>query len=180
MPIGRDIEKLQVVLNEALLNEWEAQGHSMTGAVVKNIEYVVKEEVNAIILSGLMYPYGNIQAAGTKANKIPFSGRNGRGGRSLYIEALQNYVKARMNIEDDKKSLSIAFAIAHTQKKSGMPTPGSYKFSSTGKRTGWVTDAFSNGEDKITETVRELGHNMFVIKLDTLLDKWQIMLNEKN
>ena len=178
MSIATDIERLQQVLNEALLNEWEAQGHSMNGKVVKDIEYKVKQETDRLILSGFMYPYGNIIAAGVKESKIPFSGRTGRGGTSLYIAALQNYVKARMNITDEKKSLGIAFAIATVQKRSGMPTPRSYSFSSTGKRRDWIEEAFKNNEDKITEAVSEMSYNMLVVKLDVLLDKWQIELNK--
>lgn len=178
MAIATDIERLEQVLSEALMNEWEAQGHSMTGKVVKEIEYKVKQDVNTLILSGMMFPYGSIQAAGVNAAKIPYSGRSGRGGTSLYIAALQDYVKNRMNISDEKKSLSIAFAIAATQKKEGMPTSGSYKYSSTGKRTAWVEDAFKKNEDKITEAISAMSYNLLTIQLDVLLTKWQIELNK--
>jgi hypothetical protein len=178
MNIGTSIERLEQILNEALLNEWEAQGHSMNGKVVREIEYKVKQETDKLILSGFMYPYANIQAAGVKSAKIPFSGRTGRGGTSLYIAALQNYVKARMNVNDEKRSLSIAFAIAHTQKKEGMPTRGSYSFSSTGKRLDWVEEAFKRNEDKISEAVSDMSYNLLVAKFDVLINKWQAELNK--
>lgn len=176
MNVTANIEKLQQVLTEALTNEWEAQGHKMSGKVVKEIEYRVKQEANKIVLSGFMYPYGNIIAAGTKASKIPFGGRGG-GGKSLYIAALQNYVKSRMNISDEKKSLSIAFAIAKTQKEEGMPTLNSYKYSSSGKRMDWVQEAFKNNEDKITESVREFAFDMASVNLNALLNEWQLLIN---
>lgn len=178
MNIATDIERLEQVLTESLINEWEAQGHSMTGKVVKEIEYKAKQDANTLILSGFMYPYGSIQAAGTKPSKIPYSGRSGRGGMSLYIAALQEYVKTRMNISDEKKSLSIAFAIAAAQKKEGMPTSGSYKYSSTGKRTDWIEEAFKKGEDKITEAISVMSYNLLTVQLDVLLAKWQIELNK--
>ena len=178
MSIQTDIVKLQDVLNEALMNEFEAQGHSMTGKLVKDIEYVVKQEVDKITIAGMMYPYANYLASGTSASKIPFSGRTGRGGTSLYIQALKNYAKVRMGIEDEKKALSVAFAIAHTQKKHGMPTPGSYKFSGTGKRTEWVGDAFKRDEGRITEAIEQMAFNLLTVKIDTLIDKWQIELNK--
>jgi hypothetical protein len=177
MSIQTDIQKLESVLSEALMNEFEAQGHKMSGTVVRDIEYVVKTEVNKISIAGMMYPYANYLAAGTKAAKVPFSGIGG-GGTSLYIQALKNYAKVRMGIENEKKALSVAFAIAHTQKKHGMPTPGSYSYSSTGKRTEWISDAFKNNEDKITEVVSQMAFNMLVVKLDTLIEKWQISLNQ--
>lgn len=172
-----NVEKLQQVLTEALTKEWEAQGHSMTGKMVQTIDYVVKEEVDRLTLSGMIYPYGNILAAGTKANRIPYSGRTGKGGTSKYIQALQNYVQMRMNITDHKQSLRVAFAIATEQKKHGMPTPGSYSYTQTGKRTEWVGEAFKNNEDKITETVREMVYDLLLVNFDTLIDKWNILLN---
>ena len=83
MSIGTDIEKLEQILSEALMNEFEAQGHSMTGKLIKDIEFVTKQEVNKLTISGYMYPYANYLAAGTKAANIPFSGRTGRGRTSL-------------------------------------------------------------------------------------------------
>lgn len=177
--IYTDIEKLEKIISEALMNEWEAQGHSMGGKVVRDIEYQVKIETNRIILSGLMYPYGGIQAAGVKASKIPYSGRSGRGGKSLYIAALQNYVKQRMGIDDAKKSLGIAFAIAETQKKQGMPTQGSFRFTSTGKRTDWIEEALKKDENKITSVVSEMAFNVMRVQFDVMINKWQVVLNEK-
>lgn len=176
--IATDIERLQQVLTEALQNEFEAQGHSMTGKLIKDIEYQVKQTVDKISISGLMYPYGNILASGTKSSKIPFSGRTGRGGTSLYIQALQDYAKQRMNIQDEKKSLSVAFAIAHEQKKHGMPTPGSYKYSSSGKRTEFIEDAFNHSEDKISESISQMAFNLLTVKIDVLINQWNLELNQ--
>ncbi len=52
--IFTDTERLQQVITEALLNEWEAQGHSMTGKIVKDIEWKVKQEVEKLTLSGYL------------------------------------------------------------------------------------------------------------------------------
>ncbi|TSA56912.1 hypothetical protein D4R42_02635 [bacterium] len=171
------IDRLQAILNEALLEEWEAQGHSINGAVVREIDYRVTQTVNEVILSGYMPFYGNIIARGVKPGNIPYSGRSGRGGTSKYIQALQRYAQLRMGL-DEKESLGVAFAIANTQKKSGMPTPGSYRYSSTGKRTGWVEEALRRGEDKLTITVRELTNNYISINIDALLAKWQVELSK--
>jgi hypothetical protein len=176
--IGTNIERLQQVLSESLMNEWEAQGHSMSGKVVKDLEFKTKQEANKLILEGFMYPYGSIQAAGVSASKIPYSGRTGRGGTSQYIQALQNYVKQRMNIPDEKKSLGIAFAIAATHKKEGMPSKGSYAYSSTGKRLVWIEEAFKNNEDKIMEAISEMSYNLLSVQLDVILNKWQIEINK--
>lgn len=173
-----EVEKLENILNEALMDEWEAQGHKMTGAVYKEIEYKIKQTVDTLTLSGYMPFYGNIIASGTPEHKIPYSGRSGRGGVSKYIEALQRYAQWKMGITDPKKSLSVAFAIATVQKRSGMPTPGSYRYSSSGKRKDWVEEAFKNNEDKITEAVRGMSHEFLKVNLDVFLAQWQIELSK--
>lgn len=174
-----EIEHLEHVLTEALMDEWDAQGHRMTGAVIREIEYQVEQKATELILSGFMPFYGNIIAAGTKASRIPYSGRTNKGGTSKYIQALQSYAQTRMNITDEKKSLSIAFAIAATQKKEGMPTSGSYKYSSNGKRKDWVESAFKTNEDKISEAISEMASNIIEVHFDVILAKWQLLINEE-
>lgn len=183
MSVATDIERLEQVLSEALMNEFEAQGHKMSGKLISDIEYVTKQEVNKLVLSGYMYAYGSILNAGVKADNIPFSPRGlgfaaSGAGTSLYIKGLQNWVKQRMSINDEKKSLGIAFAIATTQKKYGMPTPASTFYSSTGKRTEFISDAFKRNEGNITEAVSQMAFNMLTVKIDTLIDKWNIELNK--
>ena len=174
--------KLQKVLSKSLQEEWIAQGHSMNNKIIETIDYITKQESDTLTLSGFMFPYGMIIAAGTKSENIPYSGRTGAGGTSLYIQGLQNWVKLRMNITDEKQSLGIAFAIAQTQKFSGdfigMPTRGSYAYTSTGKRLEWIQEAFKHNEDKITNSVREMCFNLLSLQLDVILNKWNIELNK--
>jgi hypothetical protein len=173
--------KLQNVLTKALTDEWKAQGHEMSGSIVENIDYVVKQEIDRLTISGMMYFYGNIIASGVMSSKIPYGGRTGRGGTSLYIKVLQDYVKARMHITDEQKSKSIAFAIAQTQKFSGdawgMPTRGSYAYTKTGKRLEWIEESFKHNEDKIVETIREMCFNLLSVNFDVILAKWQTLLS---
>lgn len=161
MPISTTIEQLQQVISELLLQEWEAQGHSMSGKVVKDIEYISKQEADKLTLTGMIYPYGKYQATGAKwPNKRP------------PIAPLQNWVKARLGETDEKKSRSIAFAIAAEFKKNGMPTSNSNQYSSTGKRIQWIEDALKKGEDRIMEVIREMQWKSLNIAMDALTDKW--------
>jgi hypothetical protein len=166
MSIGTDIERIEQVITEFLANEWEAQGHHMTGKIVKELEWKVKQEVDRFILTGMIYPYGFYQATGAKwPGKMP------------PIEALQGWVKSRMSIGDDKESRSIAFAIAKSLKKSGMPSPGSNRFSSTGKRTDWIEEGMKKGEDKIMDAIGELSKNVLSVKIDVILKQWELSIN---
>jgi hypothetical protein len=161
------IEQLQKALTEILLKEWEDQGHSMTGKVIRELEFIEKINSNSVILEGWMFPYANYQAHGAKwPNKRP------------PIEALQKYVQQRMGISDEKKSRSIAFAIATKLKKEGLPTEGGMKYSKTGKRTDFIGEAFRKNEDKITDIVSGLAFEVMSLKFDVLINKWQLELNK--
>ena len=167
MSIFTDIERLEIVINEALAKEWEAQGHHMTGKIVKEIQWQSKHETNRLILTGFIYPYGKYQASGAKwPNKRPPVG------------PLQKWVQLRMGLDDDKKSKSIAFAIATALKKNGMPLPGSFKYSSTGKRTDWIEEALIKNDEKISEAIGKLGENIVSTEIDILVKKWNVELNK--
>jgi hypothetical protein len=166
--IQTDIERLQSILTDALRAEWEAQGHSMTGKVINDIEYKVKQETDNLTIEGYMYAYANYQAQGAKwPNKRP------------PIAPLQEYVKNRMGITDEKKSKSIAFAIAATLKKEGLPTSGGMKYSSTGKRSDFIGEALKKSEEKLTDVISAMTLNQLNISMDTLIEKWNVLLNQR-
>ena len=167
------ISQLTDTITKLLRSEWEAQGHSMTGKLIDDMDLIVKQEVSRMTISGMIYAYGSILNTGVTQDKIPYSGRSGRGGISLYIQGLQNYAKAKMGA-DDKKSLGIAFAIASTQKKHGMPTYGSYKYSTTGKRMRWIDEALQ--KDDLTKAVRQFAYQYLNLSIDTFVTKWQTQL----
>ena len=178
MNIYTEIEKLQMVFTELLSEEFEAQGHTMTNKLINDIKYKVRFEFESIIIDGMMYPYGSILDRGIKPGKVPFSGTGKKGGVSLYIKALQKYAQLRMNIGSDREALGVAFAIAHTQRREGMPTYDSYRFSSTGKRMDWIEEALR--KDRLTQAVTTLSFNVFSVDIDTFVKKWNVEMNRMN
>ena len=62
------------------------------------------------------------------------------------------YAKQKFGASD-KESKSIAFAIASKHKKEGMPTKASAKYSSTGKRTGFIETALDKNSQKFIELI---------------------------
>jgi hypothetical protein len=150
----KNIEVLKQRIKDALMREWKAQGHFMNGKIVEDIEYELNQSFGSLELIGKMYAYGTYQETGVEASNIPFSPGSGA-KRSKYIEGLMRFVEKRMAITDLRTKKSVAFAIAHTQKKEGMPTRGSFAFSSTGKRTGWINDAFEKNIGSIGDFVRQ-------------------------
>lgn len=147
--IGQEIINL-------IADEWEKQGHNMTGAFTAAMTAETIEEGNTLtinIYDNTQRGYGRILDDGVTPDRIPFSPGSGR-QTSKYIAGLVNYVKARMGASD-KDALSIAFAIAYKHKAEGMPTQASSRFSQTGKRTGFVNDATQQIDEVVSKYVND-------------------------
>jgi len=85
---------------------------------------------------------------------------------------LIRYVQKRIGISNIQEAKSVAFAIAHTHKKEGMPSRGSYQFSATGERTRWFTNIVERKETLIRQTVYRLVDLVVSKNWDTLTTKY--------
>ena len=146
--LADDISTLAI---SVVATEWRAQGHELTGSAVKQMETIVKVEVNSIVIEGLVPDYMAINNQGVPANKIPYYPNSGR-KTSKYIDGLIEYAKKRMG-KSDKEAKSVAFAIASKHKREGMPTKASARFSSTGRRTGFIEIALEKNSQKFIELI---------------------------
>ena len=146
--LADDIAQMAI---DAVANEWKAQGHNLTGAAIKNMETVIHTETDKIIIEGFVPDYMAINNQGVPANKIPYYPGSGR-KTSKYIDGLIEYAKKRMG-KSDKEAKSVAFAIASKHKREGMPTKGSVRFSTTGKRTGFIEQALDKNSQKFIELI---------------------------
>ena len=161
-------DKIGEIAVEAVKIELAAQGHKLTGALIDSVTYQVKETDKGAIIEGILLDYGIPVNTGVPASNIPFT-LNNKGslkafkkanfrrstGVSKYIAGLQLFAILRFRVPK-KEALSIAFAIATKHKKEGMPTKGSKRFSSTGKRTGAIQEALSKIDAKIQEIINEV------------------------
>lgn len=153
-----DYAKIAQEIIPLIADEWRKQGHTLTGKFEKSIEYIIEQKdniVNIKFIDGTKRGYGAILERGVPARNIPFAPGSGA-GKSAYITGLYNYVKLRIAPATDREALSIAFAIAYTHKREGMPSVNSRKYSSTGKRIGFTADAF-------TKIERIIKNNMVVL-----------------
>jgi len=146
--LADDISLLAI---SVVANEWRAQGHELSGLAVKQMETLVRFEINTLIIEGLVPNYMAINNSGVTAARIPYTPNSGR-PPSKYISGLIDYVKRRMG-KSDKEAKGIAFAIASKHKREGMPTKGSVRFSTTGKRTGFIEQALDKNSPKFIELI---------------------------
>jgi hypothetical protein len=146
--LADDISALAI---EVIAMEWRAQGHELSGSAVKQMETVIREEIATIVIEGYVPDYMAINNSGVTAARIPYTPNSGR-PPSKYISGLIDYVKRRMG-KSDKEAKGIAFAIASKHKKEGMPTKASARYSSTGKRTGFIEQALEKSSPKFIELI---------------------------
>ena len=146
--LADDISLLAI---SVVANEWRAQGHELSGSAVKQMETMIRFEINTLVIEGLVPNYMAINNQGVPSNRIPYYPGSGR-KTSKYIDGLIDYVQRRMG-KSEKEAKGIAFAIASKHKKEGMPTKGSVRFSTTGKRTGFIEQALDKNSAKFIELI---------------------------
>jgi hypothetical protein len=146
------IQQIANLAIQAVAIEWKNQGHNLTGNAIQQLETRIIAGGD-IIIQGYVVDYMANLNAGVPANRIPYS--PGSGARSSqYIAGLIDYVKKRMG-KSDREAKSIAFAIASRHKREGMPTKSSARFSSTGKRTGFIEVALDDIEPKLAALIEQ-------------------------
>jgi hypothetical protein len=167
--LAKDISTMAIA---AVVNEWKAQGHNLSGKAISEIETVTKFQINELRITGLVLDYMAINNSGVTSDRIPYTPNSGR-PPSKYIQGLIQYAKRRMGASD-KEAKSIAFAIASKHKKEGMPTRASAKYSSTGKRTGFLETALAKVEPDLLKLIER--SIIYSIEL-TIMNFYKSILN---
>ncbi len=142
------------IIDDYIRDEFIKQGHSLTGEWENSLQHNEFEEGS---IEGLGKSYGFIVDKGILPERIPYGGDNekGKGGISKYITALAIYSKQRDSSLTDKQALRRAFAIAEVQKREGMSTIASERFSSTGKRQDFLSSMKILFEDYLDNWIFE-------------------------
>jgi len=115
---------------------------------------VTNSDISSLEANILAQDYLLIQNVGVSKGRIPFGGVSGNASTSRYIEELFNWaavVKPSLTVQERR---SFVFAVANTHKKEGMPSRGSFSYSSNGRRLSWVEFGMSN---KVAQLERKIG-----------------------
>ena len=152
-----DYKKIGKFIIKQLQKELIGQGHSATGNLVNSFEQRVIPIPDGMALEILMDDYGTYVNDGRRA-----------GGKKVPINVLVEWIERRAIANGDKEVKSIAFAIQQTIFKEGSPTSGSFKFSTNGRRVGFIDfvidneldDAFDELEKEVFEDADETVANI--------------------
>lgn len=152
---------LSLELEEALASELIAQGHRLTGALIESIDVALTESFNQLGLVGKFNDYGIVLDTGVPKERIPYSrGGPRRGGASKYITGLINWARIKFQV-DLKRAKGIAFAVANTHLKKGMPAGGR-------AFTRWMTKTLEKKERRIAQVIGDAAGKDIVILIDNM------------
>jgi len=155
------LENLAEVLKEEMRQQLKIANHIMTGNLVESIESRILSTIEGRKIEIWLNSYGIALDQGIPPDRIPFTEPSGRGGRSKYIEGLQRFAQLKLGVSDNRKSLSIAFAIARKHKKVGMPVKGPTQF---------IQKTLDATEDDIIRFAEDWAEAVFQAKIDSIIE----------
>ena len=161
------ISILQSLVKNAI-DELNAQGHKLTGALEKSFEIKVTQTAEGIVGSILQNDYAIDLDTGVKASDIP-SLRSAAGKK--YVNDLIDYFKKRGYSLSQAKSYGVA--TAKKASRIGHPTQPYYNnrvYSKNGRRTGWIEASYS--EENINKALDKVDFGKHVQEiLDDLVNE---------
>lgn len=173
MMLQPTLDRIAALLEAELREELEAQGHVATGNLLKSVEVTGQIFGDGGVINVYYEDYGNPVDTGVSAGNIPFSPGSGAKS-SRYIQGLMQWVEVIKGFAvGSRENKAMAFAVAHTHKKGGMPSRGSFQFSSNGRRTGWAERTIENSRGKISELILQGAGDAIERSLDVVIDRIQ-------
>jgi len=163
-----DAQVLQQVIEGAKLAvviEWRRQGHELTGKAARSIEEQVRHTATGTRIDFLIQDYMSNINQGIPSARIPFSPGSGAAS-SKYIQGLTRYAKMRFGA-NRKEAEKIAFAIARTHLRQGMPSAKSKRFSKTGRRTGFIEQGLNEKEDELGRLIENAVEQSFNLLIES-------------
>lgn len=133
------VEDAMRIYREYLRREAELQGHKQTGRAAASMQIEVESKSGAVIGKVVGEDYMLTVDAGVKPGKVKYR-----------IQVMIDYFR-RWGLPL-KEATGAAWATRTIHLREGIPTRGSYIFSRTGKRKGFIMD----GADKALATVKQL------------------------
>lgn len=166
----RNLNEFAAHIAVTFVDELEAQGHRATGNLIRSVVALVKSEVDGAEIAMSHFNYGVVVNTGVLSARVPYS--RGSGAKtSKFIDALMAWIQIRGIAGGlDKTVRSIAFAMATAMKRDGIPTKGSYAFTSNGRRTQWIDYVYNKYNVPWADRVEEETFDYIEIAFDSMLE----------
>lgn len=153
------------------VEELEQQGHRATGNLIRSVIARVNAGLNEIDIAMSHFNYGVVVNTGVLSARVPYN-RGSGAGKSKFIDALMAWIRIRGIAGGlDKTVRRIAFAMATAMKRDGIPTKGSYAFTSNGRRTQWIDYVYNKYQVPWQDRAEEETQDYIEAAFDSMLEK---------
>lgn len=149
--IQAEASRIMDFVRAEVIKSYEAQGHKNTGALADTARNEIHKISNGVLGILFLNDYWKVLETGIAADRVPFSPGSGAKS-SIFITKLTEWFKEKVSLDDDEAKKA-AFATAYVALREGIPTNASNRFSSTGKRTGFFSNAINENEAAISSGV---------------------------
>jgi hypothetical protein len=150
--------ELALEISNQFIAELEEQGHRATGKLIASVVVMVQNRMDEYELALSHLAYGVTVNTGLKASEVP---------RTIkFIQELAAWIKVKGIAGGlDKTIEKIAIRMAKVMWKVGIPTPGSYRFTSNGRRTMWIDFVYNKynvgWQDRVGVIASDYMENVF-------------------
>lgn len=161
-----DFDIIGTEISALLVKELKEQGHNLTGALARSVVATTQRMLDDVEVSIAHLEYGRSLNTGIPAGKVPRFGT--AYGDLLY--ALVKWVRLRKIAFGAGKAYRIAQLIIRKAQATGFPTPGAYRFSRNGRRTGWIDHTVNTYQVDWEQDVERAAFNLADRYMDVLLN----------
>lgn len=150
------------------------QGHTLTGKFEAGLYTEESWEGVTYVIRGFdTTGVGKYIDRFLEPSRVPYS-RGSGASKSKFIEGLKGYAILRFRV-GNVDALRAAFAMAENMKKYGRPTPGSYRYSKNGSRTGVISNTLEENTEELKKLALEIMRGKVRIEILNLIRNklWQ-------
>lgn len=165
----RDYDLIGYSIAQELVKELEGQGHRASGDLIRSVIATTQKTLDGVESDISNLSYGKTVNDGIPASKIPKFGA--AYGNLLF--ALVKWIRIKKLAFGADKAYRFARNIIRKAQTTGIPTPGSYKFSKNGRRKGWIDYVVATHqiqwENRVEDISFELVENYLNAKIDAIV-----------
>jgi len=119
------------------------QGHYLTGALDASFGYrIVKKASGEFEIEVYALSYAKALQTGVKPEDVNYT----------LTQIIQYFRRRGLNV---KEAISAGIATQKVHKRVGIPTKASARFSKTGRRTGFITEAYKNVRTRVNDELED-------------------------
>lgn len=141
--------------------ELKDQGHIATGRLAKSLQAEIAGGFGSALVALI---YGEEYGADINERRPP-SAFPGSYQLAIELQA-SGWIDAVLRGAPEIEKRKFGIRVARKIKQVGSPTPGSFKFSTNGRRTGWIEHGIGGGEEDLLEFLDKEVFKLFQANID--------------